>query len=320
MVEEWVVNEMKNVELNDTRLSDRLVEVLSQLGGHPTASIPSACGGYAEMTAAYRLFDNEKAHFDNVLQPHIDATRERMSKQPVVILPQDTTEIDLTRPHQQVSGAGPLDRGTRRGLFLHLLHGFMPDGTPLGTVGATVWQRDDEPGRPTSQSSTQRRHRPIEEKESQRWIETLRQACQAAREAPDSSFVCAADSEADIYEFIVEAQSEACEVEWIVRACHNRALDPETGGAGDNRDTAATHLREQLLRSDVLFTHEITIRGRNAKVSCEDRVRRQPRESRRAEVEVRATSITLCSPARRSQVATGVGERGVGSGDQPSCR
>ena len=145
MVEPWITEEMETLNLEDRRLDKRLAQVLSQLSGHPTASIPAACGGYAEMAAAYRLFDNEKVQFDNILQPHKDATRRRLAQHPVVILPQDTTEIELTRPQQQVVGAGPLDDGPRRGVFLHLLHAFTPDGTPLGTLWATAWARDEEP-------------------------------------------------------------------------------------------------------------------------------------------------------------------------------
>ncbi|MCH8992322.1 MAG: transposase, partial [Acidobacteria bacterium] len=52
MVSPWVLDEMKTVDLKDKRLNKRLTEVLSQLGGQPTASIPAACGGYAETTAA----------------------------------------------------------------------------------------------------------------------------------------------------------------------------------------------------------------------------------------------------------------------------
>ena len=48
MVVSWVLNEMKTACLKDKRLNDRLREVLSQLGGHPTASIPAACGGHTE--------------------------------------------------------------------------------------------------------------------------------------------------------------------------------------------------------------------------------------------------------------------------------
>jgi hypothetical protein len=45
------------------------------------------------------------------------------------LLVQDTTEIDVTRPEQQVAGAGPLDGDSRRGALLHLMHDF-----------ATCWQ------------------------------------------------------------------------------------------------------------------------------------------------------------------------------------
>ena len=85
MLAPWVMEEMEDVNLQDKRLNDRLSEVLAQLGGHPTASIPAACGGHAEMTAAYRFFANEKVRFDNVLAPHIEATRRRMREQSVVI-------------------------------------------------------------------------------------------------------------------------------------------------------------------------------------------------------------------------------------------
>src|SRR3990172_3425731 len=95
MLAPWVMDEMKTADLQDERLNDRLREVLSQLGGRPTYSIPAACGGHAEMTAAYRLFDNQKATFEHVLQPHTDATRQRMVHHPVVLAVQDTSEVDL---------------------------------------------------------------------------------------------------------------------------------------------------------------------------------------------------------------------------------
>lgn len=143
MVDSWVLTEMQTVDLQDKRLDRRLGEVISQLGEHPSASIPAACGGHAEMTAAYRLFDNDKATFESILAPHMAATGQRMVGEAVVILAQDTTEVDVTRPEQQVTGAGPLEGGSRRGVFLHPLHAFTPDGTPLGTLQATVWTRPD---------------------------------------------------------------------------------------------------------------------------------------------------------------------------------
>ena len=64
MLAPWIMEELKTTDLKDRRLNQRLAEVLSQLAAHPTASIPLACGGRAEMEAAYRLFDNDKATFE----------------------------------------------------------------------------------------------------------------------------------------------------------------------------------------------------------------------------------------------------------------
>lgn len=110
------------------------------------------------------FFDNEKVGFENVLEPHIEATRRRTAEQPVVILAQDTTELDLTRPEQQVAGVGPLDGNSRYGAFLHPLMGFTPDGTPLGTIYAEVWTRSDERPTPKSEREQNRKHTPIEAK------------------------------------------------------------------------------------------------------------------------------------------------------------
>src|SRR5262249_11395948 len=124
MVAPWVVEEMQTADLSDKRITERLKQLLSELAARPTLSIPAACSGRAEMAAAYRFFDNEKASLENILRPHGDATRQRMAAEPVVVLVQDTTEIDMTKPELVVRGAGPLDGHSRRGALLHVLHGF----------------------------------------------------------------------------------------------------------------------------------------------------------------------------------------------------
>ncbi|KKL52314.1 hypothetical protein LCGC14_2286700 [marine sediment metagenome] len=297
MLAPWVIDEVKDVNLEDKRLNSRLAVILDQLGGHPTASIPAACGGYAEMMAAYRFFDNEKTGFENILQAHIKSTWKRISQQPVVILAQDTTEVDFTRPEQQVVGAGPLDGDSRRGALVHPMMGFTPDGTPLGTVYAEAWVRDDESPTPKSQRENKRKHTPIEEKESVRWVDALRHARDLAEDVPQTQLISVADSEADIYELFEESQGGPENLNWIVRACQNRALQKDEKHA----NTTANHLRERVLKEDVLFTHTITVRGRKAKVGCETRGRRQPRKSRRAKMEVRAARVTLRAPWRHDR-------------------
>jgi hypothetical protein len=300
MVEDWVIEEMRTAGLEDKRLNQRLMAVLSQLAARPTASIPAACGGHAEMTAAYRFFDNEHATFDRILQPHRDTTRQRIATQPVAILAQDTTEIDLTRPSRVVAGAGPLDGNSRVGVLLHLLHAFTPDGTPLGTLHALPWTREDEP-KNAQLTRAQRAAIPLEEKESFRWVTTVHQAHDVALACPQTQCVCVSDSEGDIYEAFVACQEMSKSLEWIVRACQNRALVTD-----ESAESPEKHLREQVLKSPVLFTQSLSVRGRKAKVACETRGRRQPRESRQAEVLVRAASVTLRPPYRPNRKLSAV--------------
>ena len=115
-------DEVRDAAIGDQRLTKRLGKVIEQLGAKPTMSVPAATRGRAEMEAAYRFFDNDKVSPEKILQPHIEATRERISQAETVLLVQDTTDIDLTRPSQQVKGAGRLEGDTRRGVFfIHYL-------------------------------------------------------------------------------------------------------------------------------------------------------------------------------------------------------
>ena len=52
----WVTEESRTADFGDRRLDKRFATLLDQLSGHPTHSIPAACGGWAETHAAYRFF------------------------------------------------------------------------------------------------------------------------------------------------------------------------------------------------------------------------------------------------------------------------
>lgn len=288
MLAPWAFEEMKEAELNDKRLNRRLAEVLAVLGERPTFSIPAACGGHAEMTAAYRLFDNSKVTFDGVLQPHIGRTRERIAAQKAVLLVQDTTELDVTRPEQQVVGAGPMDSLTRRGVYLHLMEAFTTDGTPLGAAWTDVQIRKDEQFvKSPEEKRKERKASPIEEKESFRWLKGLRKARDVAQQLPQVQCVCIGDSEADIYHLFVEPRGEHA-VHWLVRACQERCVE----NSGEFKT-----IRDVVVAEPVLFTKEITVRGRKPKIACETRSRRMARKSRTAQVTVRAGRVTLKPPA-----------------------
>lgn len=297
MLAPWVSEEMKSAQLSDQRLNRRLEEVLSALAERPTASIPAACGGHAEMAAAYRFFNNDKVTFDRVLASHIERTRERVAAQPVALLIQDTTELDFTRPAQPMEGAGYLDNSPRRGAFLHPLVAFTPDGTPLGTCWAKVWTRDKPLEETSADYDRRRKQRPLADKESLRWIEGLQQARDVAQRSPATQCICIADSEGDIFELFSEERG-ARPIEWIVRACQDRAVTSAKGGSNAESQVAAAHVREAVERTPLLFTKEISVRGRSSNYSIYRGARKQPRESRKAQVEVRATTVLLRGPYR----------------------
>jgi len=286
MIASWAEEEVATSDIGDVRLDARVAMLLSDLGSRPNLSIPAACRGRAEMEAAYRFFDNEKVTFEKVLAPHVTRTRERIAEQKVVLLVQDTTEIDLTRPTQEVVGAGALD-GSRSGFLLHEMQAFTPTGIPLGTVWTEIINRTDGVAHASAKSRYERLCQPIEEKESVRWLTGLRQARELAQQLPNVECVCVADSEADIYELFAESRGET-PVHWLIRACQDRALKSDSPG----------HLRDQVLATPVLYTVDLRIRGREPKIATDKRSRRQSRETRRAKVEVRAAKVTLRAPWR----------------------
>jgi hypothetical protein len=282
----WVVDETRTADFGDERLDRRYQLLLDRLSDKPSLSIPAACQGEAETTAAYRFFDNERVSYERVLQPHYDATLGRIGQHPVVLIAQDTSEFDLTRREEKVGG--PLNDETRWGLFGHPQLAMTPERLPLGVIGATIWSRDaEEFAKSQAVKRRERKAKPIDDKESFRWVEGYRRACWVAEQAPNTTVVSLADSEGDIYECFVEGVSaEGRRAEWIVRACQNRALSEE------DRD-----LRQRLLSTKVLGKLTIQVSQRDA-ATGDDRKRKQARTAREAKVSVRAKKVWLRPPPR----------------------
>jgi hypothetical protein len=282
----WIAMETKDADFGDERLDARFRTLLDQLSDKPSLSIPAACGGYAETQAAYRFFANEKATPAKVLQPHRNATLDRVRTEAVVIAAQDTTEVNLTRKEEKVGG--PLNDEKHWGFYDHPLLVMTPERVPLGVVHAKIWSRDPaEFAKSSEERRQERRQKPFEEKESCRWLEGYEAACQVAVEAPNTKVVCVSDSEGDIYECILAGASGAGpRAEWIVRGCQDRALLEED-----------KHLLALLACQIPLGTMTVWLSPREASTG-DDRKRRQSRESRAAKVTVRSVRTLLHPPAR----------------------
>lgn len=293
----WVEEELLTSDIGDERLDERYKVVLDRLSQKPSVSIPAACRGTAEMMAAYRFFDNERVDEHEILKPHQDATLDRIAEHKVALLLQDTTELDVTRPEEQMEGAGPLCDEAHVGFHNHAMLAVTPERIPLGIIDANIWARDWDEFRENQENKNskekKRKQKPIEEKESVRWLEGYRWGCEVAAQVPDSTIVVISDSEGDIFECFLDAEEDTGEkkAEWIVRACQNRSLrsKDDTGGWGK--------LWDEVGKSEVLGTMEVDV-SKNRPKSQDDRKRKQPRDARRATLTIQATQVMLKGPSR----------------------
>lgn len=218
----WVHREFAGAKLGDRRLERRLLEIADAFASQPMASIPQACGSWAAIKATYRFFDHESTTMQRLLEPHRTATVERMRREPVVLIVQDTTSLNYTG-HPAMQGIGPIGSSADgpKGLLLHNTMAFRPDGLALGLLDVQCWNRKK------FGVKKQRQKKPIADKESGKWLKPLVVVEQAARRCQNSRLVTVCDREADIYEFFELAHREGHEL--LVRATQNRSLEDGDG-------------------------------------------------------------------------------------------
>ena len=274
----WVENEIKTVNFGDARIDSRVEKILNELGDKPSYSIPQACGGWGETIAAYRFFDNDKVNFDKVLDSHKQATLERIKEHKVVLLPQDTTELIHVKT-KGAKGLGTIKVTEKEEIFLHPVIAITPDKVPLGVVFAKYWQRTEKVVK------AEQRKKPIEEKESFRWIEGYQAACEVQKQAPDTIIVSLADREADIYEMFVEMENYQPEerAAWIIRSAQDRILD---------NDENERKIRQKIEKATILGTSSFIMPSSGS------------RKAREVVQTIRATTVTLKPPKRPKETDT----------------
>ena len=279
---EGIVDELQGVDLGDKRLNARSEKVIAALAANPEASINAACDGVSDTLAAYRLFDNDSVTPEQILKPHREATLRRMREQPVVLVVQDTTELDYTK--HPTRDAQCLNSALRFGLYEHVSLAVTPDKLCLGVVGSEFHDRAPE----TLGKTLERRTLPIEEKESFRWLKGYRLACELAAECPDTQIISIADRECDIYDIFVDAQLRTGpKAEYIIRAQEDRSTlepNPEAGPKAYHK------VREEVARSVLRGTRTIELSAT------------PKRAARKARLEIRSLAVRVKPPHARSHL------------------
>jgi hypothetical protein len=288
-----LVDEVAGVKFGDKRLTRRLAIIIERLGAQPNLSIPAAMHGRKEMEAAYRFFANEAVTPDAILSTHYAMTRTRISRETDCLLVQDTTEVVLTRPQQQVEGAGPMSSDSQFGAFVHPLMAFTTDGIPLGIAWHKNWARTEiDTDKTAAEKKKERNATPIEDKESIRWIEGHREALSVAKVCANTRCILIGDSEADIYELFSEPREtgHSRPLEILIRGCQERATTQ-----------SGRSILDHARATPCLYTATVNVSSRKAKTKVETRKRASDRPARVANVEVRACKTTLRAPWRHDR-------------------
>jgi Transposase DNA-binding/Transposase Tn5 dimerisation domain len=281
VVPDWVVEEFGGLDLGDTRREGRVLEVVTQLAGRPGASLPAACGDLAALKATYRLLANAAVSREALLAGHVQATWGRVAAEPVVLVVQDTTDLDCSS-HKATVGLGRVGNGHGRGLYVHSSLAITPQRLPLGLLGQQVWARPlDQPVRTISH-----KQRAIADKERMQWLHGLALLDGAPTQAPTTQVVSVADREADVYALCCAPRPT--NVALLIRATQDRLTEQLWPAAAQ---PARGRRRHYTLR-----TWLGTPPGLPQTVAVP---RRGPQRPRTAQVRVRWDQVTLCPPANR---------------------
>jgi hypothetical protein len=153
---QWAEDTFGNVRLGDQRRTERAVEIASAIAHNPAASLPAQMQDEAATEAAYRFLQMPDVSYEQLIGPHVAQTRAQASKQPQVLLIQDTTEVDYQQ-HPTTTGLGPIGNGSHHGYLLQSVLAVVPQSREvLGLMHQEPFLRQPAPKGETRREREQR--------------------------------------------------------------------------------------------------------------------------------------------------------------------
>lgn len=260
---DWLEKECNNVKINDIRLQKRYKNLLGQLWCSLGNPIPYACQDWANTKAAYRFLSNDEVTDSKILKGHFESTKLRVKSQKDghILIIQDTTEFIYNRVNTEAigwiskgyggkDGLGKNKSYKRCGILMHSSLVVTSLGLPLGLCAIKFWTRKKFKGTNALRGKINATRIPIEEKESYRWLENLRQSDNLLQ--TPSRCVHIGDRESDIYELFCTAKNLG--THFLVRTCVDRL-------AGEGNVT----MLRKLENADIKAYHNVIIREKGGK-------------------------------------------------------
>ncbi len=233
-------------------------------------SVPQASGNASESQGIYRFWANERVSAKAILLSHRASVVKRANAQAVVLAIQDTTDLDFTNL-SQTSGLGFINQTNQQGIKVHSCLAVSGEGEPLGLLHQHTWNRQERAGK-----RGERRKKATSEKESQRWLDTVK----AAETGIDPSvcLVHVGDREADIYDLFVQPRQLGSQL--LIRVEHNRKVQHELGYLIPTLEQAAVMGQQtiELERNPQRPARQATLTVRGMQVTLEvPRHHKQPK-------------------------------------------
>ena len=232
----WIDEELAGSAFVDPRLGKRLISLVSKLSEKIGSTIPMACQDWRNTKAAYRFLSNPRLSELEILHGHFLSTQSRFAATagPTLVL-HDTTEMTFKTNQPQKIGytrkcANKMALNKQKikramcGVLMHSSLAITPEGLPLGFTAKKFWNRDRFKKVKALYRKKNATRIPIEEKESYRWIEGVRNSNQLLGES--KRIIHVGDREADIYEFFQAALADKSN--FIVRIKVDRRTTEET--------------------------------------------------------------------------------------------
>jgi hypothetical protein len=252
----WAEGTFGQTQLKDMRRTRRAVTTAARMADESAASRPSQAQTWKATKAVYRLLDERDVTFDALMQPHWQQTRQRMESLPLVLLVQDTTDLDFSH-RGKMSGLGEIGDGNGRGIYLQTVLAVEPGSREV--VGCAYQHPFIRIPAPKGETRAQRRQRA---KETDVW----QQCAQHIGPSPASSiWVHVADRGADIFEFLHVCRSIG--THFVVRATQDRRVQTQKGALESLFEQIRTQPSQQRRPFELEARHGHTARSTTLSVS-----------------------------------------------------
>jgi hypothetical protein len=204
------------------------VATAAAIAAQPTASLPRQLREPAALKATYRLLHEPDVTCAALVAPHLAQTRRAAAAPPLVLLVQDTTDLDYS-PHRRTTGLGPVGDGRGRGILLQSTLAIEPaQRQVLGLAALEPFLRRAAPH--PHESCTQRQRRP---RESDVWARTV---TAIGPPPPSSRWVHVADRGADVFTFLAACRAQ--HADFLVRVTQDRVVTDAAGETAHLRGLA----------------------------------------------------------------------------------